>query len=497
MCSFLRRFHRAEEGTVAIIVAILLVVLLGFAALAIDMSHGYATQTELQVTASAGALAGAGQITDANEDGVDDTNQYRRGAVEFVYRNMAPLTHGNLVQAVCGAYDPVSGTGTGGNECSDVKLGNWDPGTRIFTAWDAAGFDPATMDLDAVRVRAHRSQANGNPLRLYIAPVLGYTEMDIDVSAIAWAAGQNELDCYRQGIIAGGLVDMDSDNTYTDALCVYGDEGVKYQTGNCFQGPDEACGEGYQDPGTQVMVPDPSLWDEGGGPNPGMEDAKAYGVKEPELAQQVAAFIDAVDVGFASAEWIAEGYNYEEVANPNVDGFPVTTMPTDALEPNTVYEISGTADIPEGDWTNVAIKADKIVLKPLSSLTNAILMAANEIALDGNVYDSVLASGNLIKIGSNQVIGGTACDAAGITVVMYAQGEFTIGSTNQISNTQLVTGYAEKIFNLQSNNTYKGVNIESMGDIALGSNNTYSGCPPGDSMGPQGEISGLVVRLVD
>ncbi len=245
------------------------------------------------------------------------------------------------------------------------------------------------------------------------------------------------------------------------------------------------------------MVPDPSLWDEGGGPNPGMEDAKAYGVKEPELAQQVAAFIDALDVGFAYAEWIAEGYNYEEVANPNVDGLPVTTMPSDALVPNTVYVISGTADIPEGDWTNVAIKADKIVLKPLSSLTNAILIADSEITLDGNIDNAVLASRDLIKIGSNQVIGGTACDPNGISVAMYALGEFTIGSTNQISNTQLITGYADKIFNLQSNNTYQGVAMQSMGDIALGSNNTYSGCPPGDSEGPEGEISSLVVRLVD
>ncbi len=481
-------------------VAILLVVLLGFAALAIDMSHGYATQTDLQVTASAGALAGAAQITDVDKNGVDDTDQYRRAAVEFVYRNMAPSTHGNIVQAGCGAYDPASGTVTGGTECSDVKVGNWNPDTRIFTAWDAAGFDPATMDLDAVRVRAHRSQANGNPLGLYLAPVIGVADMDIDVSAIAWAAGQNALDCYQQGIIAGGWVDMDSDNTYVNALCVYGDDGVKYQTGNCFQGPEEACGNGYQDPGTQVMTPLPSGWDEGGGPNPGMEDAKSYGTKVPKLAEQVGDFIDAVDDGFASVNWDAEGFNYEEFANPITGGYSVETLdalPADALEPNTVYEISGTADIPEGDWTNVAIKADKIVLKPLSSLTNAILIADSEITLDGNIDNAVLASRDLIKIGSNQVIGGTACDPNGISVAMYAQGEFTIGSTNQLSNTQLVTGYADKIFNLQSNNTYLGVAIQSMGDIALGSNNTYSGCPPGSTEGPEGEISSIVVRLVD
>ena len=83
MYSFLRRFHRAEEGVIAIMVGLLLVVLLGFAAFAVDLSHGYFTQTQLQVTASAAALAGAGQITDADENGVDDTDQYRRAAVEY------------------------------------------------------------------------------------------------------------------------------------------------------------------------------------------------------------------------------------------------------------------------------------------------------------------------------------------------------------------------------------------------------------------------------
>jgi len=195
MNSFLMRFSRDENATIATIIALMLFAILGFAAAAIDMSYANSTRTELQVTASAAALAGVQQIVDDNEDGIDDTHQYRRGAVEYVYRNMAASKHGNVVQAACGTYDPASKTVSGDSECSDVKVGYWAPATRTFTPWDDPAWDPVTMALDAVRVRAHRSRDNANPLGLFLAPAVGLAEQDINVSAIAWAQGLSHEYC--------------------------------------------------------------------------------------------------------------------------------------------------------------------------------------------------------------------------------------------------------------------------------------------------------------
>ncbi len=72
MYSFLRRFHSDEDGAIAVMFAVFLFVLVGFAALAIDMGYTYATRTDLQVTASAAAHAGVQAITDADANGVDD-----------------------------------------------------------------------------------------------------------------------------------------------------------------------------------------------------------------------------------------------------------------------------------------------------------------------------------------------------------------------------------------------------------------------------------------
>ena len=51
-----------ERGVSAIVVAVVLVMLIGFLALAIDIGYLYATKNELQNTADAAALAGAGQL---------------------------------------------------------------------------------------------------------------------------------------------------------------------------------------------------------------------------------------------------------------------------------------------------------------------------------------------------------------------------------------------------------------------------------------------------
>ncbi len=275
---FLKRFSNEEDGVTATIIALTLPVLLGFAAVAIDMSYANSTRTEVQVTASSAALAGVQQIVDADENGIADNDDYRLGAVEFAYRNMALSKHGNIVESTCGTYDPVGGQVSGSGECSDVKVGNWAPLTRTFTAWDDAGFDPGTMDLDAVRVLAHRSQDNGNPLGLFLAPAVGLAEQEINVSAVAWS-DSSPLNCYNQGIFANGWLDMDSNNTFTDAICLYGEEGVKIQSVNCFQGPNESCGQGYQDPGVAIMTPPPPTWDEQGSPNPGFADAQQVGCR--------------------------------------------------------------------------------------------------------------------------------------------------------------------------------------------------------------------------
>ncbi len=126
-------------------------------------------------------------------------------------------------------------------------------------------------------------------------------------------------------------------------------------------------------------------------------------------------------------------------------------------------------------------------------------MAETEIDIGSNftIDHAVLASRGLLKLGSDGTLGSVPCDPNGISAAVYSLGKFTIQSNTTVRNAQLITGYDLEEFDLQSNNIYEGVTIQAMGNVNLGSNNSFSGCPPGTGGGPTGNISGLYVRLVD
>lgn len=75
-----RRGRGADEGTVAVLVAISLVILLGMAGLAIDGGRLYAERTRLQAAADAAALAGAAALP-------DEPGRARSLAAEYLVRN--------------------------------------------------------------------------------------------------------------------------------------------------------------------------------------------------------------------------------------------------------------------------------------------------------------------------------------------------------------------------------------------------------------------------
>ena len=125
-------------------------------------------------------------------------------------------------------------------------------------------------------------------------------------------------------------------------------------------------------------------------------------------------------------------------------------------------------------------------------------MATDEIVIDGNINNVVIASRDLVKLGSNIVVGDPNVNCPdNVTVAIYAQGKFTIQSNTTVANTQLVTGYSVDVLDLQSNNNYYGVTIQSNGNINLGSNNFFRGCPTDTLEGPKDLIAGLLVRLVN
>ena len=126
-----------------------------------------------------------------------------------------------------------------------------------------------------------------------------------------------------------------------------------------------------------------------------------------------------------------------------------------------------------------------------------------EIVIDGNVKNVVIASGDLVKLGSDGSIGdtiGVEPRCGPTSVAVYAQGKLNIQSDAFFKNVQLVTqaGLEIDALDLQSKNVYDNVTIQSMGDVKLGTDNKFVGCPNAGSGGSGGGgAAGGYVRLVE
>lgn len=146
----MRQFFRREEGSVAIFAAILLPMLLGVAAFAVDLSNLYYNKSKIQQAADAAALGGV--LSLPNTTAVTST------ALSLVAEN-APADFGTLSTA------------------QDVAVGNWDPSTRTFTA--------SSTNQNAVQVMTHRTAANGNPILTYFGRFVGAQQLAANATAVA------------------------------------------------------------------------------------------------------------------------------------------------------------------------------------------------------------------------------------------------------------------------------------------------------------------------
>lgn len=131
------------------LIGILMVPLLGMAALAIDVAQIYTTRAELQTAADAAVIAAA--------DGLPNSQSVQNLAIQYASANDAG--HGPIL--------------TGG----DVSLGFWDAATSTFY--------PYGTPVNGIQVTTRRSQQNGNPVSTFFAGVVGVDNVDVTAVAVA------------------------------------------------------------------------------------------------------------------------------------------------------------------------------------------------------------------------------------------------------------------------------------------------------------------------
>ena len=147
----MQQFIRDISGSTLVVTGFALAMILASAAIAVDMGYAYMIKTRLQGTADFAAMAGAAELP-VEADA-------RSSAHAYADLNMAPASNGDVLAD------------------SDVTIGNWDAGSRIFTA--------SATPVNAVQVVTRRSDANDNPLGLFFGRALGVVDVNVARMAIA------------------------------------------------------------------------------------------------------------------------------------------------------------------------------------------------------------------------------------------------------------------------------------------------------------------------
>ncbi|MFH1130744.1 MAG: pilus assembly protein TadG-related protein [Pseudomonadota bacterium] len=246
-------YQRSENGSAAIMIALLLAVLLGFVAMVVDVGNLFRVRNELQNAADSAALAGA-RMLDGTQTGIVNA---RAGAHSFALQNNADNTAVAILP-------------------EDLIFGRWHFVANTFCSpapcFEEFGINPTTAVLgsvSAVRVRARRSALNNSPVMSFFASVINITQSNVAAEATAVGGGPSRecgfpmvvSDCALATQIAPGLCqycmrfqDNNSDNagwtTFSPQGQVSGPEIARLIKNMCY----DAGGNVAVDPSTGECV---------------------------------------------------------------------------------------------------------------------------------------------------------------------------------------------------------------------------------------------------
>jgi Ca-activated chloride channel family protein len=153
-----RRIAHPRRGSMIVLSALLLVVVIAFVAFAVDLSFISMTKSQLQNAADSASLATVLALANTPLDDNQREEKARQWDVTYAESNHG---HGEVL------------------ENADITLGHWDSKTRTFAEL-APGGNP-----NAAQVVVRRSMSGGNEVPLFFAPVMGLSNVDVTATAVA------------------------------------------------------------------------------------------------------------------------------------------------------------------------------------------------------------------------------------------------------------------------------------------------------------------------
>ena len=196
----LSRFKEDQGGSATILSLFFVLIAMVVGGLAIDFNKAISDRTQLQVAADSAAHAAL----------------YSR---ETMSASDAKLAAVDLVQPMLPG-DIYAGAIT----VSDITFGNWDFDTNTFTA------DPTSKQ--AAQVNSEMTHLRGNASQNLLLRIVGQDTFEIVTSSV-YATYLSP--CFTEGFVADEVVDLQSNNAFTDGFCVHSNDYVSLNSNNYFE----------------------------------------------------------------------------------------------------------------------------------------------------------------------------------------------------------------------------------------------------------------------
>ena len=352
-----------ERGGIAIFGLYMFMSVLIMAGLAIDMSHLINNKTRLQIAADTAAHAA---LYNRDTKSADDSK-------------VAALAVANAAMP-SGRYGDVL-------KVSDIHFGSFDFADQSFTIDENS--------RSAVLVTTNQLASRANPISSFLLQFIGFAEWDVSVDSVFVTYRPA---CLREGFVADGIVDIQSNNEFWSGFCIHSNTHVELNSNNTFEA------------GTIVSMPDEEsivLPNSGWSTNDGLRAALREGSYEMRLVHKLPDII--TQLSNADAEYIPAGISRTDIRRLNEN-----KLAAGRLEPGYIYIANCSAGTLTIDATTVS---NVVLLTPCAITFSKGTIVEDSIIVSTNTGDRSIYAPSDLQIGRDD-----DCAAAGGSKVLTMGG---------------------------------------------------------------------------
>ncbi len=207
-----RSFARKENGALTMFGIYVFLGMIILSAVAVDVANLMAARNQLQVAADSAAHAALYYGEAYKKNTITDA---KLKAIDIAKHGMPDSYFGDVIEE------------------TDIVFGTWDHDLQAFHADETS--------RDAVMVKTSRLSSKSNSVGSLLFQFVGFTNFDIVTPSVFTTYRPF---CFREGIVADGVVDLQSNNGYSNGFCVHSNTHVEMNSSNTFEA------------GTVVSMPD-------------------------------------------------------------------------------------------------------------------------------------------------------------------------------------------------------------------------------------------------